>query len=72
MVHGEKCPICNSKNTGDGDMSYTHDNPSKVVATWGCDDCGSIYSVLYKAEKMEIEKFIESEDEWEPEYEVTL
>jgi transcription initiation factor TFIIIB Brf1 subunit/transcription initiation factor TFIIB len=72
MVHGEVCPICNSKNTGDGEMSYTYDDPAKVAATWSCQDCGAIYSVIYKAEKMEIEKFIEEEDEWEPEYEVTL
>lgn len=72
MVHGEICPICKSNEAGDGEMHYTYDDPAKVVATWSCQDCGAIYSVLYKAEKMEIEKFIESEDEWEDPYEIDI
>lgn len=72
MVNGEICPVCGSKNTEDGDMHYTYDNPSKVVATWDCRNCNAIYSVIYKAEKMEIEKYIDFEDEWEDAYEVTI
>jgi len=72
MVHGEKCPVCHSENTSDGDMHYTYSDPSKVVATWDCHDCNAIYSIIYKAEKMEIEKYIDNEDEWEDSYEVDI
>lgn len=72
MVFGEKCPVCNSEKTGDGEMHYTHDNPSKVVATWSCQNCNAIYSVIYVAQKMEIEKFVVGEDYWEELYEVII
>ena len=72
MVHGEKCPICDSKRTGDGEMHYTYDKVAKVEADWSCQNCGAMYSIFYKAEKMEVEKFIEDEDDWEKPYEVIL
>ncbi len=54
MVHGQKCPVCKSTNTGDGDMRYTYDKISKVYATWTCEDCNAMYTVIYKAECIEV------------------
>ena len=72
MVHGENCPVCNSANVSDSDMHYTYDDPAKVVATWDCNDCNAIYSIIYEGKKMEIEKYIDYEDEWEESYEVDI
>jgi len=69
MVHGDKCPVCGSKDVGDDSFHYTYDKNSKVCAGWDCYDCGSSYSVIYKAEKFIVEKFIPGEDNWEDEYE---
>ena len=64
MVHGEKCPICKSQNTGDGEMHYTHEPTSRISASWDCDDCGCSYEVLYKAQEITVVPY-EVTDNWE-------
>ena len=66
MVPGEKCPNpkCGSKNTGDGEMHYTHEPVSRVSASWSCEDCGYSYEVFFKAEEMRIVPFVVT-DEYE-------
>lgn len=66
MVHGEKCPQCGSTNTGDGEMHYTYENPSRVSAGWSCNDCGCSYEIFYEAKEMRVVPFeINEEEGWE-------
>lgn len=67
MVPGDRCPNpkCKSKNVGDGEMHYTYENPSRVSASWSCQDCGYSYEVLFKAEEMRIVPFIVDDDGYE-------
>jgi len=70
MVYGDKCPECGSNDVSDDSFNYTYDNPSKVIADWICNNCNSQYEVIYKAEKMIIEKYIG--DDWKEPYEKYL
>ena len=65
MVPGEICPVCRSKNCGDGEMHYTYEPVARVSAGWTCWDCNAEWEVLFKAESMIVRKFIEEDDDWD-------
>jgi len=72
MVHGEKCPICGSKNVSDDSIHYTYENPSRTSAGWNCDDCNCSYQVLYKAEEIHIVPWDEEFDDADYDREYTV
>jgi predicted nucleic-acid-binding Zn-ribbon protein len=74
MVNGDICPHCGSTDVDDGELEYTCENIARVEAGFQCNTCNTMYSVIYKAEKITVIPFDKNFDDldYDREYEVKL